>query len=112
MYKCVCVFVKLRLYSHVRKPNTCTINNRTRCVSDILLPHVVRDTTGDHMHPVRADADETVERSEPGRTAAVGREPEGQETRDPNGRGRGRHIRILLVPDTGETPRYFVLLCC
>lgn len=63
------------------------------------------------MHPVRADADETVERREPGRTAAVGREPEGQEARDPNGRGRGRHIRLLLVPDTGEeTPRSFFRL--
>jgi len=71
-------------------------------VSDILLPHVVRDTAGDHMHSVRADVDEAVERREPGRTAAVGREPEGQEARDTDGRGRGRHIRFLLVPDTGE----------
>jgi len=53
------------------------------------------------MHPVRADADETVERSEPRRTATVGREPEGQEACHPNGRRRGRHIRLLLVPDTG-----------
>lgn len=72
--------------------------------ADIFLSHVVRDTAGDHMHSVRADADETVERSEPGRTAAVGRESEGQETRDPNGRRRGRHIRFLLVSDTSESP--------
>lgn len=56
------------------------------------------------MHPLRADADETVERREPGRTAAVGREPERQKTRHPDGRGRGRHIRVLLVPDTSEYP--------
>lgn len=56
------------------------------------------------MHPVRADVDETVERSESGRTTAVGRESQGQETRDPNGRGRCRHIRFLLVPDTSEFP--------
>lgn len=54
------------------------------------------------MHTVRADVDEAVERGEPGRPAAVGRESEGQEARDPNGGGRGRHIRVLLVPDTGE----------
>lgn len=56
------------------------------------------------MHSVRANVDETVERSEPGRTAAVSRESEGQETRDPNGRRRRRHIRLLLVSDTGERP--------
>jgi len=77
--------------------NDCVLSD----IADILLPHVVRDTAGDHMHPVRADADETVERSEPGWAAAVGREPEGQEACDQNGRGRGCHIRLLLVPDTG-----------
>lgn len=72
------------------------------CVSDIFLPDVLRYTAGDHMHPVRADVDETVEGGQPWWTATVGRESEGQETRDPNGRGRGRHIRLLLVPDTSE----------
>lgn len=70
-------------------------------VSDILLPHVVRDTAGHHMHPLRADADETVERSEPRWAATVGREPEGQEACHQNGCRRGRHIRLLLVSDTG-----------
>jgi len=71
-------------------------------ISDILLPHVVRNTAGHHMHPVRADADETVERSEPRRATTVGREQEGQEAGHPNGRRRSRHIRLLLVPDTGK----------
>lgn len=82
-------------------------------VSDILLPHVVRDTAGHHMHPVRADADETVERSESRRAATVGREPEGQEACHPNGRRRGRHIRLLLVPDTGKyrQPPVYIVIC-
>jgi len=62
------------------------------------------------MHPVRADADETVERSEPRRAATVGREPEGQEAGDPNGRRRGRHIRLLLVPDSGLYRRLYQYL--
>jgi len=81
-------------------------------VSDILLPHVLRHTTGNHMHPVRADADETVERSEPRWAATVGREPEGQEAGDPNGRCRGRHIRLLLVPDTGTYQRLAIWVLC
>lgn len=72
------------------------------CVADILFLDVVRYTAGDHMHPVRVDADEAVEGRESGRTAAVGREPKGQEARDPDGRGRGRHIRFLLVSYTGK----------
>lgn len=72
------------------------------CVSDIFLPHVVRDTAGYHMHPVRVDVDETVERREPGWATTVGREPAGQEARDPDGCGRGRYIRLLLVSNTSE----------
>jgi len=63
------------------------------------------------MHPVRADADETVERSEPRRTATVGREQEGKEASDPNGRRRGRHIRLLLVPDTGTYLQLHLTQC-
>jgi len=80
-------------------------------ISDLLLPHVVRDTVGYHMHPVRADADETVERSEPGRTATVGREQEGKETSDPNGRRRGGNIRLLLVPNTGTYLQLHLTQC-
>lgn len=72
------------------------------CVSDIFLLDVIRHTAGDHMHPVRANADEALEGREPGRTTAVGREPKGQEARNPDGRGRSRHIRFLLVSHTGE----------
>lgn len=71
-------------------------------VSDIFLPHVVRDTAGYHMHPVRVDVDETVEGCEPGWATAVGRKSAGQEARDSDGCGCSCHIRILLVSNTSE----------
>lgn len=43
-----------------------------------------------------------MERSEPGWATTISREPEGKETRYSDGRGCGRHIRILLVSNTGE----------
>lgn len=72
------------------------------CVADILLLDIICYTTGDHMHPVRAYADEAMEGREPRRTTTVGRESKGQEARNPDGCGRSRHIRFLLVSHTGE----------
>lgn len=54
------------------------------------------------MHPVRADADEIVERRESRRTATIGRKPERQKTCHSDGRSCGRHIRVLLVSDTSK----------
>lgn len=71
-------------------------------VTDIFLPHVVRDTAGHHMHSVRVDVDETVERSESWWSTAVGRKSTGEEASDPNGRGSSGYIRFLLVSDSGE----------
>lgn len=71
-------------------------------VADIFLSHVVCNTVSNHMHSLCSNADEALERSEPGRTAAVGRESSGQKARYQDGRGRSRHFCILLVSNTGE----------
>jgi hypothetical protein len=68
--------------------------------ADHLLRHFVRDAAGPDLWPLPLAALAAVAWSST-RRPCVGREPQGQEESDPHGRCGCRHLRRLLVPNTG-----------
>jgi len=69
--------------------------------ADYFLRHIVRDTPGADLWPVPVAAAATLAGGGTWRSR-VCRESQGQEKGHTNGYSRGRHLRRLLVPDTGE----------
>jgi len=69
--------------------------------ADYFLRHIVRDTPRADLWLVSVAAAATVAWGGTWRPR-VCREPQGQEKGHTHGHSRGRHLRRLLVPDTGQ----------
>lgn len=74
--------------------------------ADHLLRHILCDAPGPNLWPVSVAAVASVAWGGSWRPC-VGREPQGQEESHPHGRRRCRHLRRLLVPDTGAYWKWY-----